>query len=183
MKINGDMDKFYHYAFPMQAVLVTCIDEKGKTNVITLAWHTPISRNPPLFGISISPKRYSHELIEKTKEFVVNFAPYLLAEKVDFCGTHSGRDTNKMEETKLTLIPAQKVKVPLIKECYAHLECKLVNTIALGDHDLFVGEVVNILIDENAFVNDLLDNKKIQPTYYIGENKYTTLNKREKKSF
>jgi flavin reductase (DIM6/NTAB) family NADH-FMN oxidoreductase RutF len=73
MKINGNMDKFYHYAFPMQAALTTCNDEEGKTNVITLAWHTPISRNPPLYGISIAPKRYSHELIQKTKEFVVNF--------------------------------------------------------------------------------------------------------------
>ncbi|MCX6667167.1 MAG: flavin reductase family protein [Euryarchaeota archaeon] len=182
MKINGDMDKFYQYAFPMQAVLVTCNDEKGKTNVITLAWHTTISRNPPLYGISVAPKRYSHELIEKTKEFVVNFAPYLLAEKVDFCGTHSGRNLNKLEQTKLTLMPAQKVKVPLIKECYAHLECKLAKTLSIGDHTLFVGEVVNILVDENAFVNDLLDNKKIQPTYYIGDNKYTAIDKKEKKS-
>ena len=183
MKINGNMDKFYHYAFPMQAALVTCNDERGKTNVITLAWHTPISRNPPLYGISVAPKRYSHELIQKTKEFVVNFAPYTLADKVDFCGTHSGRNLNKLEETNLTPISAQKVKVPLIKECYAHLECKLVKTITLGDHDLFVGEVVNILVDENAFVNDLLDNKKIRPTYYIGDNKYTAIDKKEKKSF
>ena len=183
MKIYGNMDKFYHYAFPMQAVLVTCNDERGKTNVITLAWHTPISRNPPLYGISIAPKRYSHELIQKTKEFVVNFAPYTLADKVDFCGTHSGRTTNKIEETKLTLLPAQKVKVPLIKECYVHLECKLVKTRTIGDHTLFIGEVVNILVDKDAFVDDLLDNKKIQPTYYIGDNKYTTIDNGDKKSF
>lgn len=183
MKINGNMDKFYHYAFPMQAVLVTCNDEQGRTNAITLAWHTPISRNPSLYGISIAPKRYSHELIQKTKEFVVNFAPYALADKVNFCGTHSGRKTKKIEETKLTLMPAQKVKVPLIKECYAHLECKLVKTLSLGDHTLFVGEVVNILVDKNAFVNDLLNNQKMQPTYYIGENKYTTIDDKEKKSF
>jgi flavin reductase (DIM6/NTAB) family NADH-FMN oxidoreductase RutF len=183
MKVNGNMDKFYHYAFPMQAVLLTCNDKSGKTNIITLAWHTPISRIPPLYGISISPKRYSHELIQKTKEFVVNFAPYTLAEEVDFCGTHSGRETNKIEETKLTLMPAQKVKVPLIKECYAHLECKLAKTLTIGDHTLFVGEVVNILVDKDAFVNDLLNNKKIQPTYYIGENKYTAIDNTEKKIF
>jgi len=183
MKIKGDIGKFYHYAFPMQAVLVTCNDEKGKTNVITIAWHTPISRNPPLYGISIAPKRYSHGLIEKTKEFVVNFAPYQLVDKVNFCGTHSGRKTNKIEDTKLTLIPAQKIKVPLIKESYAHLECKLARTLTAGDHTLFIGEVVNILVDENAFADDLLDNKKIQPVYYIGDNRYTTIDKKEKKSF
>jgi len=183
MKIDGDIGKFYHYAFPMQAILVTCNDVKGKTNVITLALHTPISRTPPLYGISVASKRYSHELIEKTKEFVINFAPYSLAEKINFCGTHSGRKTDKIKETKLTLIPSQKVKVPLIKECYAHLECKLVKTTPIGDHSLLVWEVVNIQVDEDAFVNDLLDNKKIQPTYYIGDNKYTTIDKLEKKSF
>ncbi|MDH7517252.1 MAG: flavin reductase family protein [Candidatus Thermoplasmatota archaeon] len=181
MKINGDLNKFYHYAFPTQAVLVTCNDEKGKTNVITIAWHTTISRKPPLYGISVAPKRYSHELIERTKEFVVNFVPYSLADKVNFCGTYSGRKKNKIGETKLTLIPAQKVKAPLIKECYAHLECKLAKTLPIGDHTLFVGEVVNILLDENAFVDDLLDNEKIQPTYYVGDNIYTTLDKKEKK--
>lgn len=183
MKVNGDIDKFYHYAFPMQAVLVTCNDEHKKTNPIAIAWHTPISRNPPLYGISISPKRYSHEIIEKTKEFVVNFMPYKLVDKIDFCGTHTGRETNKIEETKLTLMPAQKVKVSLIKEAYAHLECRLNKKLPLGDHTLFVGEVINILVDENAFKDDLLDNKKIQPAYYIGGNEYTTLDKKERKKF
>jgi len=180
MKINGNMDKFYHYAFPMQAVLVTCNDEHGKTNVITIAWHTPISKDPPLYGISLAPKRYSHELIQKTKEFVVNFVPYEFVDKVNFCGTHTGRNLNKINETKLTLIPAQKVKVPLIKECYASLECKLSKTLTLGDHTVFVGEIVNILIDENAFENDWLNNDKIQPTYYIGGNSYTTIDKGRK---
>jgi flavin reductase (DIM6/NTAB) family NADH-FMN oxidoreductase RutF len=87
---------------------------------------------------------------------------------------------NKINETKLTLIPAQKVKVPLIKECYVHLECKLNKTLPLGDHTMFVGEVVNTLVDENAFKNDLLNNDKIQPTYYIGGNSYTTIDRMRK---
>ena len=181
MKVSGNKNAFYYYAFPMQAALVTCNDEQGKTNIITIAWHTPISKNPALYGISLAPKRYSHELIQKTKEFVVNFAPYELVDEVHFCGTHSGRNVNKIDETKLTLMPAQKVKIPLIKECYAHLECKLHKTLPAGDHTLFIGEVVNVLADENTFKNDLLDNEKIQPTYYIGGNNYTAINKTKKR--
>lgn len=180
MKVNGNMDKFYHYAFPMQAVLVTCNDGQGKTNIITIAWHTPISKDPPLYGISLAPKRYSHELIQKIKEFVVNFVPYELVDKVHFCGTHSGRNVNKIEETGLTLMPSQKVKAPMIKECYAHLECKLHKMLPLGDHTLFIGKVVNVLADKNAFIDDLLDNKKIQPTYYIGGDNYTAIDKTKK---
>ncbi len=179
MKTNGDIKKYYQYAFPMQAALLTCNDEKGKTNIITVAWHTPISREPPLYGVSIAPKRYSHDLILKNKEFVVNFAPYNLVKQVHFCGVHTGKNTDKVKETKLTLIPAQKVKVPIIKECYAHLECKLANILSIGDHDLFAGEVLNVQADENVFQKNLLDIRKTQPLYYIGENKYTTINGKE----
>ena len=177
MKIKGNMDKYYYCAFPMQAVLVTCNDEKGKTNIITLAWHTPISKKPPLYGISVAPKRYSHDLIKKTKEFVINFLPYKLVKEVNYCGTHSGRNTDKIEETKLNLIDSEKIKTPSIKEAFAHMECKLVKTVSLGDHTFFVGEIVNLLADENAFKDDLLQNEKMQPCYYLGSNIYTSVDK------
>ena len=183
MKINGTLEKFYQYAFPMQTALVTCNNEKRKTNIITIAWHTPISTKPPLYGISISPKRYSHDLIKKNKEFVVNFAPYHLVDKAHFCGKHTGRKTDKTKETKLTLIPSKKLETPSIKECYAHLECKLKQNLTMGDHTLFIGEVLTVQTDDQAFKNNLLQTDKIQPLYYIGGNSYTTLNKNEKKQF
>jgi flavin reductase (DIM6/NTAB) family NADH-FMN oxidoreductase RutF len=177
MKVKGNMDKYYYCAFPMQAVLVTCNDEKEKTNIITLAWHTPISKKPPLYGISVAPKRYSHDLIKKTKEFVINFLPYSLANEVNYCGTHSGRTTDKIEETKLNLVDSGKIKTPSIKEAFANMECKLFKTISLGDHTLFVGEIVNLLADENAFKDDLLKNEKMKPCYYLGSNIYTSIDK------
>jgi flavin reductase (DIM6/NTAB) family NADH-FMN oxidoreductase RutF len=183
MKTDASLEHYYHYAVPMQTVLVTCNDEAGKTNIITLAWHTPISRIPPLYGISIAPKRYSHELIKKTKEFAVNFVPYSLVEAADYCGTHSGRTTDKVCQTGLTLIPAKKLTVPLIKEGYAHLECKLTKSIPIGDHTLFIGEVVAISADENAFKDELLRTEKVHPLYYIGENSYTTLDRVKRKNF
>lgn len=181
MKIKGNISKYYHYAFPMQAVLVTCNDEKGKTNIITIAWHTPISKKPPLYGISIAPSRYSHDLIKRTKEFVINFLPYELVKEVNYCGTHSGRNTNKIDETKLTLTAAEKIKTPLIKEGFAHIECKLAKTFTIGDHTFFIGEILNIQAEENAFENDILENKKIQPCCYLGGNTYTTIDEIQKK--
>jgi flavin reductase (DIM6/NTAB) family NADH-FMN oxidoreductase RutF len=177
MKVNGNLQKFYYYAFPMQAVLVTCNDENGKTNVITIAWHTPISKDPPLYGISVAPNRYSHGLIQKTKEFVINFAPYKIADIVNFCGKNSGINTDKIMKMNLNLEPSQKINTPVIKECFSHLECKLKEMLKLGDHTIFIGEVVNVMADKNAFKDDLLENKKIKPTYYIGGNIFTTINK------
>lgn len=183
MKVEGNIEKYYHYAFPMQTVLVTCNDSKGKTNIITLAWHTPISSHPPLYGISIAPKRYSHALIQERKEFVINFIPYSLVEAAQYCGTHTGKTTDKTCNTGLTLTPSKKLSTPLINEGYAHLECTLAETLSLGDHTLFIGEVVAVSTDENAFKDELLRTDLIHPVYYIGENAYTTLDRAKRKTF
>jgi len=183
MKVQGTIENYYHYAFPMQTVLVTSQDEKNHTNIITLAWHTPISRKPPLYGISLSPKRYSYAQIKKRKEFVINFIPYSLVEAADYCGTHSGRNTDKLCYTGLTLSPGKKLSTPRIKEAYAHLECTLVKSLTLGDHTLLVGEVVAVSADKNAFQNELLRTDRIHPVYYIGDNAYTTLDRVKRKTF
>ena len=178
--MNGDINKFYQYSFPMQAVLVTCNDNIGKTNIITIAWHTPISKKPPLYAISVAPNRYSYDLIKNSKEFVVNFVPVDLVEKVHLCGIRSGRKTDKFDKCEFTILNSKKINTPGIKECYAHLECKLYETKELGDHFLFVGEVVNVSANKNAFDSALIRNDEIQPTYYIGGNKYTTIDKQRK---
>jgi flavin reductase (DIM6/NTAB) family NADH-FMN oxidoreductase RutF len=179
-KVKGNMSKFYYYGFPMQATLVTCKNDE-KINVITVAWHTTISKKPPLFGISIAPSRYSHGLIEESKEFVVNFASIDLVDKVNFCGTHSGRKTYKIKKADLHLLDSEKIDTPGIKECYSHLECKLFDKKTLGDHTFFIGEVVNARFDENAFVDGMIDNKKTKPCLYRGGSTYTTLDETVKK--
>jgi len=181
MKIQGDIKKYYYYAFPMQAAIVTCTDEEGKTNPITVAWHTPISKKPPLYAVSIAPARYSHDLIKKSKEFVINFMPFELVDKVHFCGTHSGRNTNKIKETKLTLEPSKKIKTKHITESFAHLECTMYDTIKLGDHTLFVGEIQHLEHDEDKFSEKVIDIENFKPCYYLGEKIYTTVSKIKKK--
>ena len=72
-KVAGNITKFYNYSFPKLTVLVTLLDDNGKPNIITLAWHSACSIKPPMYGISIDPRRYSHDPIINTGEFVVNF--------------------------------------------------------------------------------------------------------------
>jgi flavin reductase (DIM6/NTAB) family NADH-FMN oxidoreductase RutF len=71
----------------------------------------------------------------------------------------------------------------LIKEGYAHLECKLVKSAPFGDHTLFIGEVITVSTDEDAFKNELLRTDQVHPLYYIGENAYTTLDRAKRKTF
>jgi flavin reductase (DIM6/NTAB) family NADH-FMN oxidoreductase RutF len=169
-----DLKKFYTYASPKSAILVTAVDETGKPNIITLAWHSPVSIDPPLYGISIHPKRYTHELIEKTKEFVVNFPSWKLLEKVHHCGSVSGRKVDKFRQTGLTPWPSEKVRPPSRAECYLHLECKLGRSPALGDHTWFCGNIVAITADEGAFEDGILGEQG-DPILYMGKDKYQNL--------
>ena len=99
------------------------------------------SINPPMVAISIGKTRYSHGLLLRSGEFVLAIPGRDLAEEVLYCGTHSGRDVDKFKETNLTAISASKVRPPLIKECIANIECKIVGNLDTGDHTIFVGEV------------------------------------------
>jgi len=151
VKIDVDASLASRLFAPRLTVLVTSVDKKGRANIITLSWAMPTSFDPPLVAISVGKQRYSHELIEGCKEFVVNLPPREILEKVKLCGSRSGRAVDKFSEAGLTQLPSNKVKPPRIKECVAHLECKLVDELRTGDHTIFVGEVVAASVDEGAF--------------------------------
>jgi flavin reductase (DIM6/NTAB) family NADH-FMN oxidoreductase RutF len=137
--------------FPTITTLATCIDEEGRGNIITLGWSMKTSGDPPMVAISVKPSRYSHDLIEKQGEFVLAIPTMGIVEEVHYCGRRSGRNVEKFKETGLTPLPAEKVRAPLIKECPANLECKVVSKLTTGDHTIFVGEVVAAHVDEAAY--------------------------------
>ena len=134
--------------YPCPVVLVTCVDGDSAPNIITLAWAGVVCSEPPMVGISIRPHRYSHSLIAKSGEFVVNMPTEDILLQTDYCGVVSGRDVDKFAKTGLTPIPASQVKPPLIKECPVNLECRTAQIISLGAHDLILGQVLATHIDE-----------------------------------
>jgi flavin reductase (DIM6/NTAB) family NADH-FMN oxidoreductase RutF len=142
--------RIYRLLYPRQVVLVTCLGDKGP-NIIPIAWSVPLSFEPPLVGISISPKRYSHELIEKAGEFAINVPTTQLLKAIMETGSCSGKETDKFSKCGLTPAPAKRLKTPIIAECIAHLECRLSESLKLGDHTLFVGEVVEAYADPKFF--------------------------------
>jgi flavin reductase (DIM6/NTAB) family NADH-FMN oxidoreductase RutF len=136
------------YLYPVPVVLVTCGGEKP--NIITLAWVGTVCSDPPLVGIGVRPSRYSHGLIEKTGEFVINIPGEDLLEVADRCGHVSGQDVDKFTAFGLTPVPATEVKTALVAECHVNMECKVAQKISLGAHDLFLGEVVAVHVDEEV---------------------------------
>ena len=136
--------------FPTPVVLVTCVNEEGKPNIITLAWVGVINSEPPMVGVSIRPERYSHACIRKAKEFVVNLPTEEMVRKVDACGILSGKETDKFAAMGWKPVPAERIKTPLIDECPVQLECQLREILSLGSHDLFLGQIVALHVKEEV---------------------------------
>lgn len=173
-KNRVDLSSAYKLLYPMRTVLVSCISKAEKPNVITLAWAMPASIIPPFVAISIAPRRYSPKLIEDTREFVVNIPTMDILKETLFCGRVSGRNHDKFKEACLTPFPAKKVKPPIIKECVAHLECKLHSQFTIGDHTMFVGEVVEAYASKDVFT-DKYDFGKAKMIFHLGGNDFTIL--------
>ena len=133
--------------YPAPAVLVTCADGEGKTNMLTLAWAGTVCSDPPMLSVSIRKERFSHHMIQKTGEFVVNLTTEKLVRAADFAGVRSGRDTDKWKETGLTPGKAFEVNVPVIVESPVNIECRVKQVLELGSHDMFVAEVVAVGVD------------------------------------
>jgi flavin reductase (DIM6/NTAB) family NADH-FMN oxidoreductase RutF len=148
--------------FPRPVALVTMHTEEGD-NIITLSWVGTVCSSPPVIAMGIRKNRYSHGMIVKSGEFVVNIPGADRVREADFCGTRSGEDTDKFQKTGFTKEEGKVVKAPLIKECPINMECKLMNAIELGSHTVFLGEVVGIHFDERITTGGTFDDEKFQP--------------------
>lgn len=140
---------------PTPAVLVSCADPQRpeNRNMITLAWAGTVNSEPPMVSVSIRKERYSHGLIKGSGEFVVNLADEQMARALDYCGVRSGRDTDKAKETGMRYMPADGLETaPAVQGAPVSLCCKVIKTLELGSHDMFIGEVVSVMVRE-----DLLD--------------------------
>jgi len=143
--------KPFRPVYPGPAALVTSVAPDGQPNIITLGETFNLSIGEPVIvGIAIAKPRYSHALISLSGEFVVNLPTAGILEKVDRCGSVSGRDVDKFALLGLTPLPAAKVAPPLIAECPVNLECRLLGVEEIGDHDLFRGEVLVEHVDEDV---------------------------------
>lgn len=138
---------------PLPAVMVSCQKKGDKPNIITLAWVGVVCSEPPMVGIAIRNNRYSFDIIRKSMAFVVNVPKGDQLKATDFCGTHSGEDTDKFAEMNLTPVTGERCGAPMIEECPINLECVVRQELELGSHSLFIGEIVATHID-SEYLNE-----------------------------
>jgi flavin reductase (DIM6/NTAB) family NADH-FMN oxidoreductase RutF len=140
------LSKVYQILEPGPVVLLTTA-RKGRANVMAMSWHTMVEFEPPLVACVVSSADYSFEALRATRECVIAVPAVELAEKVVQVGNSSGRDIDKFEAFNLTPVPAERVKPPLIAECFANLECAVVDTRLVNKYCLFVLEVLKAWTD------------------------------------
>ena len=131
----------YQQLEPGPVVLLTTA-HKGRANVMTMSWHMMVEFEPPLVACVVSGANYSFAALKSTKECVIAIPARKLAHKVVQVGNSSGRDVDKFETFGLTPVPGRRVKAPLIGECFANLECKVVDTRFVNTYNLFILKVL-----------------------------------------
>ena len=157
--------------YPLPAVMVSCADKEGNSNIITVAWTGTVCTNPPMAYISVRPERHSYQMIRETGEFVINLTTKDLAFATDFCGVRSGRDIDKFSEMNLTKEQASVVSAPMIGESPVNIECKVTEVKELGSHHMFLADVVAVHVDDRYMnENQKFELGKAEPiTYSHGE--------------
>ena len=141
--------KVYRLLGSGPVVMVTTA-HRGRPNVMTLCWHTMMEFEPPLVGVIMSDQNFSFAALKATRECVLNVPTAELARAAVGCGNVSGRRVDKFARFRLTPLPASRVAPPLIGECYANLECRVVDTRLVAKYGFFVLEVLKAWVDPSV---------------------------------
>jgi flavin reductase (DIM6/NTAB) family NADH-FMN oxidoreductase RutF len=145
-KRSFPLSQVYRLLEPGPVVMVTTAC-RGRKNVMTMSWHTMLDFEPPLIGCVISNRDHTFNVLKATKECVIAIPTVELAARVVRVGNTSGRDIDKFKAFELTAVSASRVKAPLIGECYANIECKVLDTAMVNKYSFFVLKALKAWID------------------------------------
>jgi flavin reductase (DIM6/NTAB) family NADH-FMN oxidoreductase RutF len=152
---------------------------RGNHNVMPAAFVTPLSLDPPLIGVAVHASRHTHDMIKYSEEFALNVPTRELLHHVQYLGSVSGVELNKLELTRLPTFRARRVDAPLLEGCVGWIECGVHDAYAIGDHTLFVGKVAAASAEKEAFGDTwLLADPEEKPLHYLGVNYYAVLGER-----
>lgn len=138
------------YLCPTPALVIGTYDSDDRANLMTVAWGGICCSQPPCVAISIRKATYTYECVISRKAFSVNIPSETYVREVDYIGLVSGRDTNKFRDCNLTAVHSDIIDAPYVAEFQMILECKLLHTIEIGLHTQFIGEILDIKVDEES---------------------------------
>lgn len=172
-------------AQPAPVWLVGSYDSRGKPNIMTIAWGGICCSQPPCVTVSLRRATYTYECIRERKAYTVNIPSAAFVKEVDYAGTVSGRTVDKFAMTNLTPVRSELVDAPFIKEFPVVIECRLLQTVEIGLHTQFIGEIADIKAEESALAeNGMADILKVNPLIFdTGQGAYFGIGGRIGKAF
>ena len=166
-------DAFFGY-YPGTVAVVTSHHD-GARNVMSAGWHTALSSDPPLYGVAIAPERHSHGLITASGTFAVHFLPHHRADAIASAGLLTGRDVaDKLHAAKLDWSEGDH-GLPILHDAYLAYVCRLETRVPTGDHELLIGHVETLHVDEAAYDARVLDPSHTHAAIYYGRSRYEAL--------
>ena len=158
-------------AFPAPVWCVGSYDKKGNPNVMTAAWAGICCSKPPCVTVSLRKATYSYGNIMDKNAFTVSIPSEAYVREADFFGIASGRDLDKFKISGLTPVRSNLVEAPYVGEFPMVLECRVIHTYEIGIHTQFVGEILDVKVDESTLNEEkcLPDIKKIRPIVFSPE--------------
>jgi flavin reductase (DIM6/NTAB) family NADH-FMN oxidoreductase RutF len=174
--VTEDIGKFGQH-YPKVAVIVTA-SARGRDDAMTAAWHSSISFKPPIYGVAVTSKRFTYQLITESREFGINFIPLEKAALAAAVGGTSGQQMDKFQRFGIKKEKPLKTTVPILKDAYAAYECRLIDSKPYGDHIWIVGEIVAVHVSKEAFTpEEGLDLNRTKPLLYVGSDSYASVDK------
>jgi flavin reductase (DIM6/NTAB) family NADH-FMN oxidoreductase RutF len=165
---------------PGPLVLITTA-WRGLHDVMPCAWSMPLSANPPFVGVAVHPSRHTHDMMRFSEEFALNIPGPRLVNHVQYFGTISGRTVDKIDAAKLPTFNARRVDAKLLDGCVAWIECGVEDILRIGDHSLFVGRVLAVSADDEAYAEAEMMwalRGEERPLHYLGGASYAVLGER-----
>ena len=133
---------------PVPQTIVSCRDKEGHNNALVVGFTTNAGLDPAMVMVGIVPTRHSHHMVKETGCFVVNLPKKSFQREYNYLGSHSGRDEDKFAALDLKWTNATYVNAPLLTDCPVSIECSVVESAQPGTHELFVGKVEAVHVDE-----------------------------------
>lgn len=155
---------------PTPVFVVGTYDSQGNPNVMTAAWGGICCSIPPCISVSLRAATYTYNSILEKRAFTVSIPSEEYVKEADFFGIASGRDLNKFQATGLTPVKSELVDAPFISEFPFVLECKLLHQMKIGLHIQFIGEILDVKVDDTVLKDDGPLIEKIKPLIYSTDN-------------
>ena len=136
--------------YPTPVFVVGTYDTNGNPNVMTAAWGGICCSNPPCVTVSLRKARYTYGNIMEQRAYTISIPSQNYVKEADYFGIVSGKNTDKFAAAGLTPVRSDLVNAPYVKEFPMVLECMLLHTFNIGSHTQFIGEIIDVKVDESV---------------------------------